>query len=64
MVVIDVLFRSGLGGVAVGWQVWVSLMMSGVLFREGVDMNAVGWQGWVALMMRACCAGKCLMWLS
>ena len=36
LVVIDVLFRAELGVFAVGWQVWVSLMVSGALFREGL----------------------------
>jgi hypothetical protein len=30
-VVVSVLFRSGLGIIAAGWQVWVSLVVSGVL---------------------------------
>jgi hypothetical protein len=44
----DVRFRLGLRLVAVGWQVWVSLVMVDVLFKWGFVMVAVGWRGWVS----------------
>ena len=39
----DVRFRLGLRLVAVGWQVWVSLVMVDVLFEWELVMVAVGW---------------------
>ena len=39
----DVLFKVELGAVAVGWQLWVSLMVGVVLFELGLVVGAVGW---------------------
>jgi len=47
----DVLLRLGLRLVAVGWQVWVSLVMVDVLFEWEFVMVAVGWQLWVLLVV-------------
>ena len=41
--VIDVLLKSDLRGVAVGWQVRVSWLVSDVLFRLELRLVAVGW---------------------
>ena len=38
----DVLFKLELRLVAVGWQVWVSLMMKDVLFNSGLSVGVVG----------------------
>ena len=43
LVVFDVLLKSDLRGVAVGWQVWVPWLVSDVLFRLALRVVAVGW---------------------
>ena len=34
------------GGVAAGWQVWESLMVSGLLGDDVSSVGAVGWLAW------------------
>ena len=41
----------GLVLVAVGWQVWVSLMAGVVLFKVGRRVMAVGWLLWALLVV-------------
>ena len=41
----DVLFKLGLRLLAVGWQLWISLMVEGVLFV------GLGWHVWVSLVV-------------
>ena len=41
-VMIDVLFSEELRCVAVGWLVWVSLLLGGVLFKSVCILGVVG----------------------
>ena len=41
----------GLVLVAVGWQVWISMMVGIVLFKVGRRVVAVGWLSWALLVV-------------
>ena len=47
----DVLFKLELRLFAVGWQLWVSLMVVVVLFMVELMVGAVGWLMWVVSLV-------------